>query len=471
MKETLNVSINGIRFIVNSDAYQVLRAYLDKIESVYSKEQEGAEIIADIEARVSELLLSMQNDRVKVITEEMAKEVVTCLGEPEKGETETAEPTKKTDERFEKRLYRNGDGAILGGVLNGLATYFKVDVVVFRILFVLIFVLGCWLNGSIVAVLFISYLVMWIIVPRARTVRQKMEMKGSPVTASSIESSIREEMNSVARDPRNTRAASLFTGILYVIGRIVKAFLMFIAAIAGVGILFAMLGVLVAMFVMFAYLPTMELFFASNPYVIIPVIALSVLIPLVFVAYVIFKVLFNIRWGKGFVITLASLWFVSWALLAVLAFNEFSGDRSTYSDVQTTEVKSAASVLYINNVAAPLGRGRGDIFQHIEQEIKEDVTLPDSMYRIVVEKSAEGGTQNSAKELAESIDYKITVVSDSIVMMDPRVMINRLKRSLTRQSVKVTVYHSKNGKVVVATDNDGEEPKDEIVEDIVDTIY
>lgn len=457
MKQTLNVSVSGVRFIVNNDAYEILRAYLDKIEATYAKEPSGAEIIADIEARVAELLLSKQNDSVKVIDKEAVEDIVNRLGEPEGEIDDKSEPTKLTEptERFERRLYRNREGALLGGVLNGLSSYFNIDVTAFRILSVLLFVIGCWTGGTLVAVLFISYLVMWVIVPRAKTARQKMEMQGKPVTASSIENSIKEEINSVVTNPRNSKIASLFTSLLYVIGRIIKVFLIFIAAAIGVVVLFMLLVIIVSLFAVFAYIPSIELFVTANPFLVIPVVALSVIIPLLFVIYLIVRALFNVKWNRGFIITLFVFWLLSWSVLAVLAVKETSRFRDTYQDINTTELKSSSSVLYVNSAAEftnSFTLGMGEIAENVQYEIEEDQTLPDSVYRISIERSAMGRDKRSAKQSVDKIEYPITIVSDSVVLLNPQIMINSEQDIFSRQKVHIRIYHPTNGNVVVSED-------------------
>ncbi|MEG2759446.1 MAG: PspC domain-containing protein, partial [Rikenellaceae bacterium] len=217
MKETLNININGIRFIINNDAYDDLKVYLDKIEAAYLKEPSGREIVSDIEARIAELLLSWQSDSSKIVNKECIDEIISRLGEPDGGSSEPIEaPSREIP--IEKRLYRSGYGSVLGGVLSGLSCYFKVDVTILRIAFVLLFVLGCAIGGTLVSVLFIAYFVMWIIVPMAKTARQKMEMCGEPVTASSIENGIKNEINNVYKNSKNEKVASVFSNILVFLG-------------------------------------------------------------------------------------------------------------------------------------------------------------------------------------------------------------------------------------------------------------
>ena len=74
------------------------------------------------------------------------------------------------DQRLRRRLYRDADSRVLGGVCSGMGAYFNIDVVIFRILFVL----SVFMGGAGVLI----YIILWIVVPKAKTTAQKLEMKG-----------------------------------------------------------------------------------------------------------------------------------------------------------------------------------------------------------------------------------------------------------------------------------------------------
>jgi phage shock protein PspC (stress-responsive transcriptional regulator) len=86
-----------------------------------------------------------------------------------------------------KRLFRNPEGRVLGGVGAGLAAYFGIDVTLVRLLFIL----GIFLGGSGVIV----YLILWFIAPEAKTLTDRMQMEGEPVTLSNIEKKIKEGLD------------------------------------------------------------------------------------------------------------------------------------------------------------------------------------------------------------------------------------------------------------------------------------
>lgn len=191
MKKTLTVNLNGTVFNIDEDAYQLLDNYLENLRLHFSKEEGSEEILNDFETRISELL----NDKIRlgynVITIEQVEEVITRMGKPEEifeeeVDAEAKEDTKSKDTFTEsqrtttrRRLFRNPDDKILGGVAGGFAAYMGWDPTVVRIaLLLLVF----FTKVMIVPI----YLVLWMIIPLARTASEKLEMRGESVTLENI---------------------------------------------------------------------------------------------------------------------------------------------------------------------------------------------------------------------------------------------------------------------------------------------
>lgn len=123
------------------------------------------------------------------------------------------------EERKVKKMYRNPEGKVLGGVAGGVAAYFGTDVVLIRLLFVaLIFAGGTGI---------ILYVILWIILPMAKSITDKMEMKGQPVTLSNIESTIKKSL-SVREGEEN-----LFVKILLFPFRLIATLFDFLSKIMG----------------------------------------------------------------------------------------------------------------------------------------------------------------------------------------------------------------------------------------------
>ncbi len=195
MQKTVNINLSGSVFYIDDDAYALLRNYLDKLEIYFSSQDEGREIINDIESRIAELFNEKLKDKSAVVNKTMVEDVIAKMGQPEdfEGESSAEDFTGSKEERTsnrKKRLYRDMDGRVLGGVCGGIAAYLNTDPVFVRVLFVILPFLSL---GIIVPV----YIVLWIVVPAAITTAQKLEMKGENVTIKNIEKAIRNEYEDV----------------------------------------------------------------------------------------------------------------------------------------------------------------------------------------------------------------------------------------------------------------------------------
>jgi phage shock protein PspC (stress-responsive transcriptional regulator) len=197
MKKSIIVNICGMVFHMDEDAYEVLNKYIAALNSYFSKQTGGREIVEDIESRIVELLQPRLSASKQSITIEDIEEIISILGKPEDiaGSEENASDGRNSDsassnqEKTSRRLYRDQENAVLGGVASGMGAYFDIDPVIFRIIFFALIFAG--------GIGFLLYLVLWISVPQAKTISQRLEMKGVNITVSNIEKKIREEYNSV----------------------------------------------------------------------------------------------------------------------------------------------------------------------------------------------------------------------------------------------------------------------------------
>lgn len=237
MKKTLTVNLNNTVYHIDNDAFEVLQQYLNDVESRLSP-AERKEVIADIEARISELFTERLAKGKNVVTLDDVEEVITILGKPnqysEDEESQTQEPHVR--KRPKRKFYRDVDNGVIGGVAAGLAAFLGWDVVVIRIIFVLLVIIG---YGTIIPI----YILIWIIAPGAVTIGQKLEMQGEDVTAERIKSEINNLKNYVESDKFKESASSVGNRLGTVIGGIFKVVAGVIGAIMGfVG--FLLLGAL-----------------------------------------------------------------------------------------------------------------------------------------------------------------------------------------------------------------------------------
>jgi phage shock protein PspC (stress-responsive transcriptional regulator) len=203
MKKTIRIHISGYIFNIEEDAYTALEDWLKKISTQYSNEEGGDEIVNDIEMRVAELFEEEVGTDSGVISTNTVNKIINIMGMPEEIEEElTEEKTTQTQKKGQqkktstgnkswksKRLYRDEENSALGGVCSGLGNYFDIDPIIIRIIFVITIFFGGF--GPIV------YILLWIIVPKAETTAQKLEMKGDPVNIANIEKAIKDEFETV----------------------------------------------------------------------------------------------------------------------------------------------------------------------------------------------------------------------------------------------------------------------------------
>lgn len=243
MKTTENISLAGYAFTIETDACQELETYLNDIREAFASDASAEEITADIEARVAELLKEKYVSGM-VVDIAMVKEIKERIGDPKMLAQEdpdtAANPgpavetprTQKENEKKQhhnywksKRLFRNIDERILGGVCSGLGSYFGIDKVLFRIIFLVLFFIGFVgiEDGPFILISVAAYLCLWIAMPAARTAEQKREMKGKPMNLKSYKQKdfdFEKEVKDVAQSPAGQttkRAGGVFLGIILLI--------------------------------------------------------------------------------------------------------------------------------------------------------------------------------------------------------------------------------------------------------------
>lgn len=227
MKQKYDVSIAGIAFQLDEEGYLLLDNYLSQIAAIYKNNPDGAEVLADIEGRICELILERQPaDRPVPI--ELLRHIVEQLGMPDSFPEETiptsnshisncpeqgnasaqtdsqshtssnisGENTANTQSRLNqpptdmpRRLYRNAENARIGGVCSGLGTFFRVDPIVFRLCFLLPLPLTMLVAvipgistmtgffGVLFAISIVAYPLLWFAIPMARTPRQNRDAR------------------------------------------------------------------------------------------------------------------------------------------------------------------------------------------------------------------------------------------------------------------------------------------------------
>lgn len=256
MDKTISISLGGFSFIVDDRAYLKLKSYLDEIRHSLHGMEGTDDIIADVETRIAELLKEKLGVR-EVVNESDVEYIVGIMGRPEQYMDEEEPETKKTytssgnayrntasAERVKKKLYRDPNDKIIAGVLSGLAHYLGVDTWITRVLFIVLMFSDIFV--SLTSVTVISYIVLWIILPKADTATQKYEMYGQAGDFETIKknaSQAASEMKGVASD-----ASNVLGKIFHVLGKIILVFLGIMLICTGIGLIIAAISLVVATF-------------------------------------------------------------------------------------------------------------------------------------------------------------------------------------------------------------------------------
>jgi phage shock protein PspC (stress-responsive transcriptional regulator) len=192
MKITVSINLGGYSFNIDEDAYAELKRYLKNLEIHFAGEESSSEILLDIEARMSELFRARLNSYKHVITMEDVRNAISILGTPEDiSDSETTLARDKFSSPGYHRMYRDPDHRVIGGVCAGMGAYWNIEPWIVRIIFFVLAMMG----GLGVVV----YLILYIVLPEAKTTAQKIEMKGEPVNIHNIKDSVKKEFDTVRK--------------------------------------------------------------------------------------------------------------------------------------------------------------------------------------------------------------------------------------------------------------------------------
>ncbi len=198
MNEVIKVSIAGINIALNQDTYELLNNYLQKLESKYIGNPDGAEIIADIESRIIELILEKQ-EQSAIVSASIVEDIIERLGYPESDDTnsapkETIPPQYDQQNRgniINNRLYRPKFGNKIAGVCAGLSKHLNINVAWVRLAFLLSIIFtpysliyACALPLQLSLGGIVLYIILWIAIPKATWKQVEQEMNEGHIDTS-----------------------------------------------------------------------------------------------------------------------------------------------------------------------------------------------------------------------------------------------------------------------------------------------
>ncbi|AMR31059.1 hypothetical protein A0256_06285 [Mucilaginibacter sp. PAMC 26640] len=194
MNKTIIININGTVFHIEEDAYELLKTYMTDVTRHFMNSADSLEITTDIENRIAEMFADiLTREGKQVIIAQDVKAVVEQMGSV--ADFESAEEDGiKTGNLFgytteNRRLFRDADDHLVGGVAAGIANYFDIDALWVRLAFVLFSGAG--------GVGFLLYIVLWIVVPKANTRADRMAMKGQKLDLQGFKLNFEQEISNV----------------------------------------------------------------------------------------------------------------------------------------------------------------------------------------------------------------------------------------------------------------------------------
>jgi phage shock protein PspC (stress-responsive transcriptional regulator) len=577
MKKVININFQGRILPIEEMAYENLKNYIESLSAYFEKEEGKDEIINDIECRVAELCEDRLKKGAVCITEDDINLIIESIGRPADFEAQDGfeaqsssgnsnysssqnEGQNNWDNIRPKRLYRDEQNKVLGGVCSGIANYFGLEPLLVRILW--IFLIGVNILGYlilwiavpsssvkeiggvkkrlfrdienkviggvcaglskyfgikvwIIRILFLIpfirlvfnfreihlfqfwdapdfpnflditfspgsvfiYIVLWLVLPEAKTSADKLEMVGEKVDLNSIKNTIQNDMEGFSKRAQgwgsdlknkyqtdhasNTKnGASAHPsekrkGIVYYIGRIItisiKAFVYFILGIIGISLLAALFGIGVAAT---AVMPLRKFLLEDGAQIwsVYGALLFFVWVPIIGIVTAVVRKLAGYKKANVWVrSSFVALWVVGWVLLFYFGSSlGHSFSKHNVPEEQTIALANPA-VDYLEVTASPKMKYYEDRWFQIspfDAFSDEDTVFVRNLririvqsktdsFQVKVVKLSNGKTIQNANELASKINFDLTQ-QDSLVFLDRGIAINK-KDKFRNQHIIMTI--------------------------------
>ncbi|MCD8414452.1 PspC domain-containing protein [Tenacibaculum dicentrarchi] len=487
MNKTININLGGFFFHIDEIAYQKLKRYLEAIGRSLSDDPQGKEeIISDIEARISELLSEKITDVRQVINENDIEEIITIMGQPEDYSdtqddyTDNYSPNYKTKKGTVKKLFRDGDDKFLGGVCSGIAHYFNIDVIWIRITFIILVASGFSP---------LAYIILWVLLPEAKTTSEKLQMQGEPVNIDNIEKKIRDEFESLSeklkdganditdkissadyekiRSQTNSKLQD-FIGIIgeilrtlfKIFGKFIGVFLIFIAGITILSLLFGAFSIgsfeilnVDNNFVQYppffydAMLPkwllTISLFLLIGiPMMVLFILGLRILSPSI-------KKLNTTTVFTLLGVWLISLFTISFSGIEYATTHAYNGVNVSKHNITCTKEQPLKirvvnnDNIYYNHNLSNRNNAEDVVINDVKMKYSNDVNIDvrksetGNAY-IEIKRTSEGKKRNKANDNAKEINYNFNITNNTIIF--DAFFLSAYKNIWKDEEIKATVY-------------------------------
>lgn len=305
MKKTININLNSTAFSIDEDAYAKLEGYLDDVRSRLDSE-DAEEVMRDIEARVGELFTERLGRYRNVVELDDVQAVMERLGSPDTfGEAKRSSSEERRDENDDKKvksskLYRDEENKVVAGVCSGVAHRLGWSIVGVRLLTILLF---CMSFGFMMVV----YAVLWMAVPEAKTVAQKLEMQGVEPSLQNISDYSRNNL----QEETKPKGRGLIATMFYIMGVLFVVMLLAIVAFTVIVTIMALFGVSAVAFGNIVEMPEL----GALKYVLLLIVSLLVVM-IIAIVYIV-KLIRRGRSTEEKPINIASL--AVWIVIALTA--------------------------------------------------------------------------------------------------------------------------------------------------------
>jgi phage shock protein PspC (stress-responsive transcriptional regulator) len=354
MNQTVTVNISGIVFHIEVDAYEELKGYLNKIKSYFQDSEESEEIMTDIEARIAELFNEKITTESQVIRSKDVDQVITVMGKPEQyiDEEEDNFSSRQTYNTA-KKLFRDPDERIIGGVASGISSYFGIDAIWLRLFFVTALFVGFG---------FILYIIFWIVMPVAKTASDKLQMKGDPVNINNISKTFKGEAEKVSENLKKNGQQygkkaetafeaffsfllQIFKGIFKVFGKVFGVIFLIVGIFWLIGLIGMLIGsetiISITSEGVFSFEPSefFNLIFVSENQYHLAIVGtiLTVGIPLILLIYAGIKLLFKIKSHYSVALGLFIFWVIGIGICGMVSI-KLASELTNHRAVSTVDV-------------------------------------------------------------------------------------------------------------------------------------
>lgn len=453
MNKTVTINLANSVFHIDEDAFHILQQYLNAIKRAFTNTAGSDEIIADIEARIAELFNARTVTERQVITTKNVEEIIAIMGQPEDymvDEDIFEDEPKGASKTKGKKLYRDIDNKRIGGVAIGLAHYLGTEALVIRLIFILlIFVNGF---GAL------TYLLLWVLIPKATTTAQKLDMSGKPVNINSIEKKVTENINKVADKVKNAdydkMGSSVKSGtksVLDSLGEAITFVFSVIGKFIGVMLLIAGFASLIGLFIGMStvgimdivHVPGIDFYEIVNstnaPAWLVSLLGFITLgIPAFFIGYTGLRMVASTlkRLHSSAIISLVVVWILAVVTISVLGIKQmashaFSGSVSekemlvTSQPIDTLTINMSSSELYELDTNHRYFEGMSLIRKQngdpilLSKNMRYDIkAVQDSTLSIRVRKDADGSSYDEARTRAKNIQYSYDFGNSTLTLAD-----------------------------------------------------